>query len=216
MTDIPKNAGKPPEAKEGEKRIADDSASAETAPKEPTKPKPITKKQLQKALEEAQAQIQKYKTQLAYLQADHENYVKSMERRETNLRLQANRELLLALLPILDDLERAQLMVPQIEVNNPFIEGLAMLVTNLKSALTNAGVKVIECIGKPFDPLRHEAVVREESTTHLPNTVIEELRRGYLLKGALLRPSMVKITVAPAPSPKTEAKSSVENEPKKK
>ncbi|MFX1565336.1 MAG: nucleotide exchange factor GrpE [Promethearchaeota archaeon] len=215
MTDIPQDASKPPEAEKGEKRIVDKSKSAEPSTMEPAKPKPLTKKKLQKALVNAQAQVQTYKTQLAYLQADHENFVKAMERREADLRLQANRELLLGLLPILDDLERAQLMIPQIEANNPFIEGLSMLVSNLKSTLTNAGVKVIECKGQPFDPLRHEAVVREESTTHPPNTVIEELRKGYLLKGTLLRPSMVKIAVAPTPPPKTKVTPSVEKETKK-
>jgi molecular chaperone GrpE len=216
VTDTPEDANKPPEPQEGENKIVDDSASEKTTSKAPTKPKTLTKRQLQKALEEAKAQVQKHKTQLAYMQAEHENYVKMMERRDTNIRLQANRELLLALLPILDDLERAQLMVPQIEANNPFIEGLAMLETNLKSALTNAGVKKIECKGQPFDPLRHEAVVREETTIYPTNTVIEELRKGYLLKGVLLRPSMVKIAVAPAPPPKNKVKPSVEKETKKK
>ncbi|MFW9984769.1 MAG: nucleotide exchange factor GrpE [Candidatus Odinarchaeota archaeon] len=166
--------------------------------KKAEKPK-ITKKQLERALGEAQAEVEKYKKQLAYVQADHENYVKSMEKHKTQLRLQANHDLILSLLPILDDLERAQIMVPQIEMNAPFIKGLNMLVDNLKTSLQNAGVKLISCEGQAFDPLRHEAVVREETAEVPPNTVIEELRKGYLLKGSLLRPSMVKIAIAPKP-----------------
>ena len=166
--------------------------------KKAEKPK-VTKKQLEKALDEAQAEVEKFKTRLAYVQADHENYVKSMEKHKTQLRLQANRDLILSLLPILDDLERAQIMVPQIEMNAPFIEGLSMLVDNLKTTLQNVGVKSITCEGQSFDPLRHEAVVREETSEVPPNTVIEELRKGYLLKGALLRPAMVKIAIAPKP-----------------
>ena len=145
--------------------------------KKAEKPK-VTKKQLEKALDEAQAEVEKFKTRLAYVQADHENYVKSMEKHKTQLRLQANRDLILSLLPILDDLERAQIMVPQIEMNAPFIEGLSMLVDNLKTTLHNAGVKPISCEGQEFDPLRHEAVVREETADVPPNTVIEELRVG--------------------------------------
>ena len=182
--------------------------------KKAEKPK-ITKKQLEKALGEAQAEVDKYKTKLAYIQADHENYVKSMEKHKTQLRLQANRDLILALLPILDDLERAQIMVPQIEMNAPFIEGLSMLVDNLKSTLQNAGVKPITCEGQTFDPLRHEAVVREETSEVPPNTVIEELRKGYLLKGALLRPSMVKIAIAPKP-PEAVKTTSAKGEKSKK
>ena len=182
--------------------------------KKAEKPK-ITKKQLEKALGEAQAEAEKYKTKLAYVQADHENYVKAMEKHQTQLRLQANRDLILALLPILDDLERAQIMVPQIEMNAPFIEGLSMLVDNLKSTLQNAGVKPITCEGQTFDPLRHEAVVREETSEVPPNTVIEELRKGYLLKGALLRPSMVKIAIAPKP-PEAVKTTSAKGEKSKK
>ena len=182
--------------------------------KKAAKPK-VTKKQLEKALGEAQAEVEKFKTQLAYVQADHENYVKSMEKHKTQLRLQANRDLILSLLPILDDLERAQIMIPQIEMNAPFIEGLRMLVDNLKATLQNSGVKPISCEGQAFDPLRHEAVVREETTEIPPNTVIEELRKGYLLKGALLRPSMVKIAITPKP-PEAVKTSSVKGEKSKK
>lgn len=182
--------------------------------KKVVKPK-VTKKQLEKALAEAQAEVEKYKTKLAYAQADHENYVKSMEKHQTQLRLQANRDLILALLPILDDLERAQIMVPQIKMNTPFIKGLSMLVDNLKTTLQNAGVKQVSCEGQSFDPLRHEAVVREETSEVPPNTVIEELRKGYLLKGTLLRPSMVKIAIAPKPPEVVKTSSAKGEKPKK-
>lgn len=182
--------------------------------KKAEKPK-VTKKQLEKALDEAQAEVEKFKTQLAYVQADHENYVKTMEKHKTQLRLQANRDLILSLLPILDDLERSQIMVPQIEMNAPFIKGLSMLVDNLKATLQNAGVKPISCEGQAFDPLRHEAVVREETSEVPNNTVIEELRKGYLLKGALLRPSMVKIAITPKPPEAVKTSSAKGEKPKK-
>ena len=194
MSEDPSNASQVTKTKARESRLAEDPTTKEKT----TTPKKLTKKQLEQSLKDAKAQVEKFKNQLAHLQADHENFVKSMEKREANLRLQANRDLILSLLPILDDLERAQLMVPQIEVNEPFINGYSMLVEILKSALNQAGVNHIECEGERFDPLRHEAVVREVSSTVPPNTILEELRKGYLLKGALLRPSMVKIAVQPA------------------
>ena len=213
MTQEPKNKGEVTDLEEEENRPEKSSSPAKKKTKKPDPQKKPTKRQLTKALKDAEAQVMKYKTQLAYVQADHENYVKSMERREANLQLQANRDLILSLLPVLDDLERAQFMVPQIEANKPFIDGLSMLVGNLKTALENAGVTVIECEGKPFDPLRHEAVVREESKTEPPNTVLEELRKGYLLKGMLLRPSMVKISVAQTPHPKAKPESKGNKQP---
>ena len=194
MTEDPPKASQASKTKARESRLAADPTDKEKS----ATPKKLSKKQLEQSLKDTQEQIEKYKNQLAYLQADHENYVKSLERREANIRLQANRDLILSLLPILDDMERAQLMVPRIEVNEPFINGYSMLVENLKAALNQAGVKHIACEGERFDPLRHEAVVREESSTVPPNTILEELRKGYLLKGALLRPSMVKIAVPPA------------------
>ena len=154
-------------------------------------------KTLEHALAEAKAEAEKYKTKLAYIQAEHENYVKAMKKLEGQQRLHANRDLILRMLPIFDDLERAQIMVPHLEENEPFLSGLQMVVDNLKAALTDAGVTPIVCEGQLFDPLRHEAVVKEESGEHPPNTVIAELRKGYLLKGELLRPSMVKIAVTP-------------------
>jgi molecular chaperone GrpE len=192
MTQNPHNQDEVSKSKEGKSEEVESPMPS----KKIAKPK-VTKKQLEKALGEAKTEVEKYKTKLAYVQADHENYVKSMEKHQTQVRLQANRDLILALLPILDDLERAQIMVPQIEMNAPFIEGLSMLVDNLRTTLQNVGVKPITCENQSFDPLRHEAVVREETSEVPSNTVIEELRKGYLLKGVLLRPSMVKIAIAP-------------------
>ena len=166
----------------------------------------------EKALTEAKTEAEKYKTKLAYMQAEHENYIKAMKKLEGQIRLHANRDLILRLLPILDDLERAQIMVPHIEENEPFIAGLEMVVDNLKAALTDAGVTPIACEGKPFDPLRQEAVVREENSEYAPNTVVAELRKGDLLKGELLRPAIVKITVAPKPAPETTAPKPKETE----
>lgn len=206
-----KKQSQPGETTETNEEHSPSQKASVSKEKSATKPKKLTKKQLETALKNATEQMEKYKNQLAYMQADHENYVKSMQRRETQLRLQANRELILTLLPILDDLERAQIMIPRIEPNEPFISGLNMVVDNLKKTLKNAGVKEIECEGKPFDPLRHEAVVREETGDIPPNTVIEELQKGYLLKGELLRPTMVKIAINPA-SP-NEVEASQDSEP---
>lgn len=204
MTQKRRSKSEAAKTKENTRELTDDPSITQT--KSTTK---RTKKQLEKALQEAIMQSEKFKGQLAYLQANHENYVKTMGRQEEHLKLQANRDLILNLLPVLDDLERAQLLVPQIKANEPFINGLQMVVENLKTLLMNAGLKPIDSEGKPFDPLRHEAVIREETSKFPPRTVMEELRKGYLLKGALLRPSMVKIAVAPtSPQEKRENSSS--------
>jgi len=156
-----------------------------------------TVKELEAQLEKERQRADDYRVRLAYLQAEHENYIKSVERQKALMVQQANRDLVLKLLPVLDDLERALAMLPVIEVNEPSIEGLNMVVENFRSALRSVGVEPIECEGRPFDPLRHEVIARIETGEHPPNTVIEELRRGYTLHGALLRPSLVKIAIPP-------------------
>lgn len=205
---MPQKHVDPSQTMKTEAKVSKKTREPNVADQKSSKKPKATKSHLEKALEEAQAQVEKCKMQLTYLQAEHENFVKSAKRNETNMRLQANRDLILKLLPILDDLERAQIMVPQIEVNSPFIKGLNIILDNLKTTLKNEGVKKIECEGERFDPLRHEAVLREETTEFPPNTIITELRSGYLLNGALLRPSMVKIAKIPQTPPQEDEESS--------
>jgi len=200
-------ASSPEPAESAHSKPADQAVQIQRTGKEEAHPKAggkktkrrRTVKELEAALEEERRRSEDYKRRLAYLQAEHENYIKSMERRQALMVQQANRDLVLKLLPVLDDLERALAMLPVIEVNEPSIEGLSMVVENFRSALRSVGVEPIECEGKPFDPLRHEAIARIETEEYQPNTVIEELRRGYTLHGTLLRPSLVKIAIPPSP-----------------
>jgi molecular chaperone GrpE len=167
--------------------------------------------ELEAALQAEQQRFQDLQSKMAYLQAEFQNSVKALERRQSQFIEQANRELVLRLLPVLDDLERARIMVPAIEENQLFAEGLAMVVEGFRAALESVGVKRIECEGQAFDPLRHEAVAREETTQYAPNTVTEELQKGYLLKGSLLRPSLVRIAVQPAAAAKKGAPAATQN-----
>ena len=115
MTEEPRKTRQVSKTKKGESRLAEGPKTKEKS----VAPKKLTKKQLEQSLKDAQAQVEKYKSQLAYLQADHENYVKSMERRETNLRLQANRDLILSLLPILDDMNEHSFWSPRLKSTSP-------------------------------------------------------------------------------------------------
>jgi molecular chaperone GrpE len=166
---------------------------------------------LETALQVEQQHVQDLETKLAYLQAEFSNSMKTLVRRQNQFVEQANRELVLRLLPVLDDLERARIMAPLIKENEPFIEGLAMVLEGFRSALESAGVKPIDCQGQTFDPLRHEAVARQETTQYAPNTVMEELQKGYLLKGTLLRPSLVRIAVPQAPAAQQSTAQTAQN-----
>ncbi|NLW08203.1 MAG: nucleotide exchange factor GrpE, partial [Clostridia bacterium] len=108
-----------------------------------------------------------------------------------------------ALLPIIDNLERA-LTTVEIEKNN-FAAGVEMILRQLKEVLAAEGLAPIEAVGQPFNPELHEAVSREETEDQEKiNLVLEQYRQGYTLQGKLLRPAMVKVAVAAATEDKQE------------
>ncbi len=206
MSEKPEQSGaadEPEEAssKSRESEIPSEATETPKSAPEEKEPQPLS---IEELLEAERKRVEELQTKLAYQQAEHANAVKAIERRRVQFIEQANRELLLQLLPVLDDLELSFLVVPMIEVNKSYIEGLKMVLEGFKATLMAAGVTTIKCEGQPFDPLRHEIISREETTEHPPNNIIEELRKGYLLKGKLLRTSLVKIAVPPDVEEKPE------------
>jgi len=125
---------------------------------------------------------------LQYLQADLENYRKSMEREKESIISLAEQYLMEDLLVVIDDLEQAIRSMD----NGRHQEGLAMLSRKFLRILGDHGLVRIEAVGRPFDPAIHMAVSREPSNRD-DGTVIDELRPGYLLKAKVLRPALVKV-----------------------
>ena len=101
--------------------------------------------------------------------------------------------LLISIIPIVDDFERAFQLVPENETDSTWVEGFTLILRKLQGALLREGVTVIEAEGKPFDPSLHQAVMVEEVDGAEPDTVVEVLQRGYLLDDRVLRPAMVKV-----------------------
>jgi molecular chaperone GrpE len=148
-------------------------------------------KRLQNALAEAQEAV-------ARRQADLENYRKRVERerRETHNRVVG--ELAIKLLPVVDNLARALDAERSMEAGESkefrhFLNGVELISKQLSEVLESFGVEPIVAVGERFDPHLHEAVVTEPSDKYEPDTVIEELARGYRLGDRLLRPAMVKV-----------------------
>jgi molecular chaperone GrpE len=94
-------------------------------------------------------------------------------------------------------LERG-LSVTEGETVESYKRGIELILKQLRDQLASAGVQPIRVTGKMFDPNFHQAVMREESAVLPENEIIEEMQRGYTFKDRLLRPSMVKVAVAPA------------------
>ncbi|MEQ1896203.1 MAG: nucleotide exchange factor GrpE [Vicinamibacterales bacterium] len=123
--------------------------------------------------------------------ADFDNYRKRIERERRDLVDYAATELLVEVLPILDDLELA-LKQPDVPETAAYRQGVELVHRKMLDLLKKRGVTTIVAAGQTFDPNVHEAVVHEVSE-HEEGTVTGELRRGYMLRDRLLRPAMVKV-----------------------
>lgn len=140
--------------------------------------------------EQPEATIAELTDTLQRLQAEFDNYKKRIDREKKEFMLFANRELIKNVLPILDNLTLALQHQGNFE---EFQKGVVMIHTQLSEILREQGLEPIETKGKPFDPHVHEALLQIESTEP-SGTVLEELQKGYILVGTVLRPAKVKVS----------------------
>lgn len=145
-------------------------------------------------IEQQATQIAELEKQILRLHADFDNYRKRTLRDREEQITQAEAALLRAMLPVLDNFERALSALP---ADQAWAEGISLVHRQWMQVLAAQGLAVVDCAG-PFDPNVHEAVMRDESGDEPDGTILQELQRGYQYKGRLLRPSMVKVAVGPA------------------
>ena len=150
--------------------------------------------ELQKWAEERQDLTDK----VARRQADFENYRKRMERERQETYSRVVAEVAGHLFPVVDNLRRALDAEASAEASESkefrhFLQGIELISKQLGGVLETLGLEVVPTVGQPFDPHIHEAVATEESDRFEPDTVVEELVRGYRLGDKLLRPAMVKV-----------------------
>ena len=147
--------------------------------------------ELEAKLEEKETELEEITNRLLRLQADFNNYKNRSEKEKSDTIRYASEKLMIELLPILDNFERA--LVSESEEDG-FYEGVKLIYTQILTALSNNGLSEIEALGQPFDPNIHHAVVMEESDEHDEQTVLEVLQKGYKLNDKTIRPSMVKVS----------------------
>jgi len=139
-----------------------------------------------------------YRDELLRARADFSNYQKRVFRDRPQIEEQAVRRLVLELLPVLDNFDRA---LEQDDSENQdasaFRRGIEMVSEMFQKALAGHGIEEIEALGKPFDPLLHEAVAQEETTCYPPNTVSTVLQKGYTQNGSVVRASRVRVAMKP-------------------
>ena len=124
--------------------------------------------------------------------AEFDNYRKRVERERREQADQKVTDLLLELLPIVDDFDRA-LTMDAGEGGAAYRKGIELIHAKLNDLLRKHGVHPIESLGADFDPNVHQAVIHESSPEHREGEVIGELARGYMMGDRLLRPAMVKV-----------------------
>jgi molecular chaperone GrpE len=157
---------------------------------------------LEQELEQIREQLQEQQRITAEAQenflrarADIENYRKRARQEMDEVRRYGLGDLVANLLPVLDDLERAQEAAQSSQNAEALREGVALIYSKLQDVLGKAGVEPIEAVGQPFDARYHEAIMQVEAGKgHEPNMVVEELRRGYRIHDRVLRASLVKVS----------------------
>lgn len=149
------------------------------------------KSELRKAKEFSESSLNK----MRYLMADFDNYRKQMEKQLASKAESIKAELLLKFLNIRDDYLRALSVARQSKSEQGVvIEGLEGILKNIDSLLASEGVREIEAVGTPFDPNVHDAIAYSARDDLAENTVTAEIRKGYMLNGRVLRPSLVEIS----------------------
>lgn len=139
---------------------------------------------------EAQQHHEQFLRQVAEL----ENYKKRVSREKQDALRYANEALVRDLLPVLDNLERATEHAQGGGNGQPLLEGIEMVLKGFLEALEKHGVTQVSARGQAFDPEKHEAYAQIESDTCEPNTVVDEVHKGYYLFDRLLRPSLVSVS----------------------
>ena len=166
------------------------------APQQCEKPvKEEAAEDFKKLLESEKQRAEDYLRRLQYLQADYENIKKRFEREKEQICQYSNERIATALLDIVDELELAVKAAKAAE--NPqqtLIDGVEMTLKKLKKVLEQEGVSAIEdTVGKTFDPCYHDAIATECRDDVEECTVIEEIRKGYLMRKKVLRPAIVRV-----------------------
>jgi molecular chaperone GrpE len=160
-----------------------------------------TKKELEKRLEKVEKELQtaieqseKYLNQLKYAKADLENLQKQSQKRLIDVMDRANGELLGKLLPIADELE---ILFSKNAERTKLLEGVKMVHIKLTKIMESEGIIQINTKGEKFDPFKHEAIMEVETLDVPDGYIAEEIRRGFIYKDKVLRASVVKVARTP-------------------
>jgi molecular chaperone GrpE len=148
----------------------------------------------EKDLEQLKKECDEYLNGWKRAKADFINYKKEEGERMSQIAEYVRRELLVRVLPILDSLARAEKEIPEDQKEGRVVKGFLQIGAQWREFLKQQGVEEIETVGKQFSPELHEAVSEEDPPAGGESgTIVEEVEKGYIINGKLLRPSKVKV-----------------------
>ena len=151
-------------------------------------------------LEEKSGLVSEYEDLLKRKQADFENFRKRAQKEAQDFKKYANAEIVLDVLSMMDDFERAIESTESSKDFDALHEGILLVEKHIRNTLESKyNVKAIDAMGKPFDPTVHDAIMMEESDTHEEDTVVEDFQKGYIMYDRVIRPSKVKVAKAVSP-----------------
>lgn len=142
------------------------------------------------------AELQEAQDKYLRLYAEFENYKKRVVKDKEELIHYGNETLLHELLPVVDHLEMA-LEHASDDVSSGLVQGVEITLRELKKTLQKFGLTEIEADGRPFDPVIHDAMAQVERDDVDENTVVEEYRKGYMLKDKVIRAALVAVSKKP-------------------
>ena len=174
-----------PDAAQAEPEVAEEQIHEEAEQQE------ASAAEWQAALETAVAQRDDYLDKLQRTQADFQNFKRRNATARTDGYDDGQREALAAMLPTIDNLERALAAAQEQGEEGAFIEGVKMTLRSMLDALAKMGLEEIPALGEMFDPDEHNAVMRAEEGE--PGTVLEVFQKGYRVKNRVIRYAMVKV-----------------------
>ena len=153
---------------------------------------------LKSETEEIKAENALLKDHLLRKQAEFENYRRRTEKERGDVFKRGQKEVLIEMLSVLDNFERAMLSVANGSADEDALkQGFELIYKQFKDILAKLGVEPVESVGETFDPHLHEAVTIEQTSEYEANTIIAEFQKGYKLGDHLLRPAQVKVAASP-------------------
>ena len=184
----PKEQGGPEEKDQAEEEVVQEK-TAEDAGTQKEEKKGFFKKKKDPRDEK----IEELNDRVMRQMAEFENFRKRTEKEKSTMYEMGARDMSEKLLPIVDNFERGLASIPEDAKGTPFAEGMEKIYKQFQKTLEDAGVKVIEAVGKEFDPNLHNAVMHVEDESLGENVVAEELLKGYTYRDSVVRHSMVKV-----------------------